>query len=137
MYTKVHYNPESTEFISHQKVAEALHKPKGITINSKRFLPVTLIYTIDILYIAKYWRGKILANLVNDSQFTKILPSQSLPLKYFDCLPLYYHQTFSKHTFVKMSPLQYFVMHDTLLCLTAPFCSCNLFCLAYIHIYVL
>ena len=24
-------------------------------------------------------------NLVNDSQFTKILPNQSLPLKYFEC----------------------------------------------------
>ena len=27
----------------------------------------------------------MLVNFVNDSQFAKILPNQSLPLKYFEC----------------------------------------------------
>ena len=38
--------------------------------------------------MVKYWRGNISVNLVNDSQltqFTKILPNQSLPFKYFEC----------------------------------------------------
>ena len=35
-------------------------------------------------YVVKYWRGKLLANLANGSQFAKILPNQSLPLKYFE-----------------------------------------------------
>ena len=32
-------------------------------------------------YVAKFWRGKILAN---SNQFTKILPHQNLPLKYLN-----------------------------------------------------
>ena len=35
--------------------------------------------------MAKYWKGKILENLANDSQFDKILPTQNLPLKYLEC----------------------------------------------------
>ena len=38
-----------------------------------------------LLNVAKYWRVKLLVSLVIDSQFAKILPNQSLPLKYFEC----------------------------------------------------
>ena len=50
-----------------------------------------------ISYVVKYWRGKILANLVSGA---KILSNQILPLKYLECrgdLPIYYHQKSGKH----------------------------------------
>ena len=57
-----------------------------ITQNSRcSYLRVELhIWMLHCSYVAKYWRGKLLANLANGSQFAKILPNQSLPLKNFE-----------------------------------------------------
>ena len=56
--------------------------------------------------------GKLLVNLANDSQFTKILPYHSLPLKYRECRgePIYCCQKFGKCTFTNIFPLPHMVL---------------------------
>ena len=46
--------------------------------NSFQRIKISFIH--EILYVAKYWWGKILANLANCSHVTKINPTKILPL---------------------------------------------------------
>ena len=58
-----------------------------------------------------YCRDKTFVNLVNSSQFAKILPNQILTLKHLGDSPIYYCQKIGKHTFPNTFPLQCFAMY--------------------------
>ena len=62
-----------------------------------------------IPYMTKYWRGKILVNLVNDSHF-KFYLAKVWIWRRGDSL-IYYCQKFGKHTFTNILLLQYFAMY--------------------------
>ena len=76
-----------------------------------------------IPYFVKYWRGKILVN-GSRCQFAKILPNQSLPLKYFEfraeVLANYYCQKFGKLVLCHVRCMA--ILRNVLSLFTIPIC---------------
>ena len=62
--------------------------------------------------MAKYWRSKILVNLVNDSQFVKISPNKNLPLKGFRRRAEVIHQFIATKSLVCMHSPKFFYLSN-------------------------